>query len=152
MNTLIALTTEEIQQKKAQIKRIKKIDNLMLACGPLGMVLFLSLYFLMTYNWFSGTMGFILFGLSIVLGMTGYMGYIRSDYRYTMRDYSFDSLNPFDCEKMLELIETVPEGKEFQQQVMSQNRQFINYDFMLLKEWKDTEKQRQACKQLHQIA
>jgi hypothetical protein len=149
MNTLIALTCEEIEQKKTQIKYTKQRDKLMLLCSPLGMMLFLCLYFLATYSTLSETMGLVLFGLSLALIMIGYVGYIRRDYR---TDYFlFDSLNPFNCQEMLELIETVSEGKNFQQQIMNQNRQFINYDFMLLKEWRDTEEQRHACKKLYQI-
>lgn len=94
----------------------------------------------------SSIAGLMLFGGIISLML---FGFIFSNYFKEME--LFKEINQEDCKEMLKLLKATPEGKEYHQTVLSENRQFIYYDLALLSDWTQSAPQRDSCKELYNI-
>jgi hypothetical protein len=146
MDTLIALTSEQIQERKKELKRHNILFKIW---GTLFMFSCPSAFFSFFLSGVIGGMGgFIVFG--ILATMTA-LSWINMEY-HSRDDTDCEILSKSQCEEMVTLINSVPEGKEFQQAILAQNRQFIQQDLIDIRQWKKTEVQRHACKQLYDLA
>jgi hypothetical protein len=146
MDTLIALTSEQIQERKKELKRHNLLFKIwgilfMFSCPCAFVSFFLS-------GVIGGMDGFIVFG---VLATMAALSWINMEY-HSRDDTDCEILSRSQCEEMMKLINSVPEGKAFQKAILAQNRQFIQQDLMDIRQWKETASERHACKQLYEIA
>jgi hypothetical protein len=155
MDALIALTSEQIQKKKKEIRKDKILYGIsaaiVLYSGPCSIFLFFISAMIGGPNEQEGMHGMVVAGVLVVIALFASlpMSYYQ---RYQDDEELYENLSRSQCEEMMKLINSVPEGKDFQQAILAQNRQFIQQDLMSIKWWKETASERHACKQLYEIA
>jgi hypothetical protein len=164
MDALIALTTEQIKEKKKELKTNKIRYGISAAIFALsgGVTITISLVYMLVMpivmlmgnishdfvnkEDFTHTMTIACVLAVIAVFAWGAMQYYERD------ETIYEVLSKSQCEEMVALINSVPEGKEFQQAILAQNRQFIQQDLIDIRQWKKTEVQCHACKQLYDLA